>query len=144
MFAQQLSNMANQPYSHEVNEIVSDAMGILMSECTGLANRGVRQLTTTAQYYDGDYDRRTFYFGNWGENYCCLSRVPVNMLDYVFTYAQEQLRSQLQKEGFKNIKVEGVTDGPFYNPLYVFGRRTFLQDKSNPKFKKYIRISVSW
>lgn len=144
MFVNNLSAMAGHPYSCEVNEIVREAMGIFRSKCTGVANRGGRSIVTTAQYYDGDYDERTFYFGNYGENYCCLSRVPENMRESVFVRVQEQLREELRKAGFKDFMVEGITEGPIYLPLYLFGRRTLLKDKSDPQYKKYIRITASW
>lgn len=144
MFFQELTEMADAPYSKEIKELVNGAMGILWSECKAAANRGARQIVTTAQYYDGDFDRRTLDFGNYETNYCCLNKVPVNVRELLFERVKGQIQSELHKEGFQYYDVECVTEGPLYHPLYVGGRRRNTLDKANPKYRKYVRITVFW
>lgn len=143
MYATNLANMAANPYSREVSEIVSEAMGIFHSKCTGVANRGGRELHTTVQYYDGDYDERTLDFGNYHDDYS-VRHIPMGVRDSVMRRVEEELCRRLREEGFKNFIVRREAKGPFYDPLYIFGRRSFLKDKSNPKHMRYISISVTW
>lgn len=146
MYATDLANMATNPYSREIHGIVNEAMGIFHSKCKDVANRGGRELHTTVQYYDGDYDEWTLDFGNYHGDYGDYSvrHIPMDMRDSVMRRVEEELCRRLREEGFENFTVRRESKGPFFNPLYIFGRRSFLKDKSNPKYMRYISISVTW
>lgn len=150
MFADDLSKMAEQPYANQINsfvdKVVTDALIIFKDECTEIANRGGRSISTCMQFHDGDYDECTFTFGNKNSFILndILKSIPQSMHESLYKRIQDQLRIKINNSGFKDFTVEVVTEGPFYEPLYTWGRRGLLRDKSNPKYRSHFRITASW
>ena len=143
MFADNLTQMANVPYSNEVNEIIYFAINELKKECTIIANKGGRSIETSLMGNDYDFGVFPLNFSNI-HPLTPLKRIPENDLLLIFEIVKKRFAEELEKEGFKNIRLTVDKTGPFYPPKFIFGKASCFKDKSNPYYNTYIRISVSW
>ena len=144
MFADQLSKMSNLPYSHEIENIVMHALFTFKSQCSHIANKGGKSIETFLQGDHGyDYGDMPLDFGDV-HFLSPLKRIPENLLPSVLENVINLFAEELEKGGFKNINVQIVLEGPFYDNKFIFGRKSIFKDKSNPKYSKKIKISASW
>lgn len=145
MFVQNLSDMADQPYSGEIELLATGIMRIFEEECKKLANQGSRSICTFAKFPSEEYTfvNHEVEFGNYGRNWM-LSNVPESMSEYFYVRTQELIRAKLRAAGFVGYAVEEVIEGPIYLNLWVCGHMTIFKDRSDPRYSKKIKITARW
>lgn len=144
MIVDNLTKLAETPYSSELNHIIKEGMKIFEKNCRIAANQGNRTITDTLSYPDPDgWSDVIINFGE-GSRCWCLYGIPDHARNALFERAKTLISAELSKRGFKHYNVEGVASGPLYPPLRIFGRPSIFKDTRHPYYSKIIKITADW
>lgn len=145
MRADELRKLTQNPYGGIVCALANEIHDFFMHDCREQAILGYNTCTSYGKV-DADGGDSTMYadFSNNYPGLCLpeLRRVPLNALDSVYYQVIDEVKKQLQREGFSDVHVEPVImQKTVRHPRHIW----FISYcEIVPYTSKMIQISAGW